>query len=116
MNFFLDENFPKSAITYLQNRQHTVFDIRSTEFEGAEDREIFAQAQEKQAIFLTTDKDFFHTVPLQFNEHFGIAVFALRNPNRDKILQKLEYFLDHFDVNHFRTRVVLFRDNRYSIY
>ena len=38
---------------------HKVFDIRSTKFEGTDDFSIFELAQEENAIFLTTDKDFF---------------------------------------------------------
>ena len=116
MNFFLDENFPKAATKFLEDNNHTVFDIRSTEFEGADDSDIFRMAQEKHAIFITTDRDFYHTIPFQFNEHFGIAIFTLRHPNRDKILNKLKYFLNNFDINDFRLKVVLFKDNHYSMY
>ena len=31
---------------------------------------MFAQAQQESAIFITTDKDFFHTVPLTFEYHW----------------------------------------------
>jgi len=41
MNFFLDENFPKSAVKLLSERDHTVFDIRSTAKEWATDDAIF---------------------------------------------------------------------------
>ena len=116
MNFFLDENFPKAATKFLERKNHVVFDIRSSEFEGADDLEIFEMAQKRKAIFLSTDKDFYHTIPFQFNEHFGIVIFTLRNPNRDKILRKLEYFLDNFEINNFRSKVVLFKDNHYSLY
>ena len=116
MNFFLDENFPKAATKFLEKYNHIVFDIRSSEFEGADDLDIFRMAQEKEAIFLTTDKDFYHTIPFQFSEHFGIVIFTLRHPNRDKILEKLKYFLDTFDIKDFKSKVVLFKDNHYSIY
>ncbi len=74
MRFFLDENFPKQAASVLKAKGHEVFDIRGTSQEGAPDASIFKLAQEKSAVFLTTDKDFFHTVPLQFPEHCGIIV------------------------------------------
>ena len=116
MNFFLDENFPKSAGRILSEKNYRVFDIRSTEHEGAGDSEMFQMAQEKQAIFLTTDKDFYHTIPFQFKDHFGVAIFALRQPNREKLIFKLEYFLENFDVENFRLKVVLFKDNHYTIF
>ena len=41
MIFFLDENFPKIAISLLESHQHTVFDIHGSSNEGLEDKEIF---------------------------------------------------------------------------
>ena len=51
MNFFLDENFPKSAEDYLISLGHKTFNIRSTHLEGIDDNSIFKLAQEKNAIF-----------------------------------------------------------------
>jgi len=67
MNFFLDENFPKSAVKLLSERDHTVFDIRSTAKEGATDDPIFKMAQDSQSIFLTTDVQ---SYPFQREELF----------------------------------------------
>lgn len=51
MNFFLDENFPKTAVELLTQLSHVVFDVRSTEAEGADDEMIFKIAQDKRAVF-----------------------------------------------------------------
>ncbi len=40
-------------------------------------------------IFITTDKDFFHTVPLTFAHHHGALVITLRRPNRAALLCRL---------------------------
>ena len=82
MTFFLDENFPKSAIPLLEESGHSVVDIRSTIHEGADDSFIFKLAQKHNAIFLTTDKDFFHTIPQFYKKHAGVVVITLRQPNR----------------------------------
>jgi predicted nuclease of predicted toxin-antitoxin system len=63
MIFFLDENFPKSAGIYLESLGHQILDIRSTEQKGLNDKKIFELSQKHNAIFLTTDRDFFHTIP-----------------------------------------------------
>ncbi len=89
MNFFLDENFPKSAIVLLEKQGHKVFDIRSTKYKGCNDIFIFKLAQQSKAIFLTTDKDFLHTIPHLFNSYYGIIIIALRKPNRENIIGKL---------------------------
>ena len=115
MNFFLDENFPKTVSILLEKKGHTVFDIRSTENEGLDDISIFKLAQQKKAIFLTTDKDFFHTIPFLFKSHHGVIIIALRKPNRKSITEKLSYTLLHFDLSSFQSKVLLLRDNDFSI-
>lgn len=45
MKFFLDENFPKSALHFLESRGHDVLDIRGTEQEGSTDMELFELAR-----------------------------------------------------------------------
>ena len=63
MIFFLDENFPRAAVDFLVSRGHQAIDIRGAGQEGSDDSAIFAMAQRAGAVFLTTDRDFFHTIP-----------------------------------------------------
>ncbi|RMD98462.1 MAG: hypothetical protein D6814_07525 [Calditrichaeota bacterium] len=79
------------------------------------DKKIFELAQEKEAIFLTTDKDFFHTIPFMYEKHRGIIIISLRQPNRNSITEKLLFVLDHIDLTHFDSRVLLLKDNYYSL-
>ena len=115
MNFFLDENFPKPVAKILESRGHRVFDIRLTEQEGASDVDIFKMAQKNNAIFLTTDKDFFHTIPYLFEHHHGIIVIILRQPNRRDIINKLLFALDNLDFKNIESKVIFLRDNDYTI-
>jgi predicted nuclease of predicted toxin-antitoxin system len=89
MNFFLDENFPKTALVELQRTGHTAVHALERFPPGTNDDQLFAHAQETRAIFLTTDKDFFHTVPLAFAKHYGAIVITLRRPNRADLLRRL---------------------------
>lgn len=116
MRFFLDENFPKTAGPLLTAGGHVVLDIRGTEDEGAEDFGIFAMAQEAQAAFLSTDRDFFHTVPHLFPGHYGVVVIALRQPNRRAILSRLSWFMEHFGDQVLAGRAYLLRDRTYAVY
>jgi len=63
MKFLLDENFPKASETLLTELGHQVIDIRGSEFQGIDDVSLFDMAQEHEAVLLTTDRDFYHTVP-----------------------------------------------------
>jgi predicted nuclease of predicted toxin-antitoxin system len=86
MKFFLDENFPKKAIELLEKRNFEIIDIRGTKKEGLDDNKIFDLAKKSKSVFLTTDKDFYHTIHFTSQPHFGIVVIAISQPNAIKIL------------------------------
>jgi predicted nuclease of predicted toxin-antitoxin system len=75
-----------SAPLLLRDRGHSVIDLRETGNEGADDTFVFEMAQERQATLLTTDRDFYHTVPHLYAGHYGVVVVALRQPNRRNIV------------------------------
>ncbi len=112
MKFFLDENFPKKAIPVLEAGGYQTFDIRGTSFEGAIDGDIFKLAQDREPVFLTTDKDFFHTVHFLYETHYGIIVIALSQPNAPKILEKLKLALDFIKTHKIYSNCILLTDNR----
>jgi len=110
MKFFLDENFPKAAVGLLEGMGHEVFDLRGSGREGLPDPDIFAEAQCCDAVFLTTDRDFFHTIPHIHEKYASIIVIALRQPNRSSILEKLSWVLKRLQSHAFRDRVIQLRD------
>ncbi|MCA9411594.1 MAG: DUF5615 family PIN-like protein [Candidatus Omnitrophica bacterium] len=115
MRFLLDENFPKAAIQLLQNRGYSCLDFREIGDEGALDRVIFDLAIEKNAVLLTTDRDFFHTIPHLYPEHPGVVVVALHQPNRKNILERLEWLLDRHGAKEVRSTVFELRDSTYIV-
>lgn len=110
MNFLLDENFPKSAEHVLVGAGHRVHDARHLLPPGTADDQLFAKAQLLGAVVLTTDRDFFHTIPHLHDHHHGVLVIALRQPNRGKILEKLTWALQQFKEADFKDRVFHLRD------
>ena len=116
MRFFLDENFPKAARAMLAGEGHESVDIRGPEKEGSNDNDLFVMAQDFHAVFLTTDKDFFHTIPHLYPRHCGVVVVTLHQPNRDSILSKLAWLLAHLAAEEIEGRVILLLDARYVVY
>ena len=112
MIFLLDENFPKPAAAILAARGHAAADIRGTGREGSSDDAVFNLAQERGAVLLTTDKDFFHTVPHAFPSHGGSVAIALAQPNRTAILAKLDIALDFIARHGIANRCLLLTDRR----
>jgi predicted nuclease of predicted toxin-antitoxin system len=62
MNFLLDENFPVAASGLIVETGGRPYRILDFESQGAYDKTVFERAQALDAVLLTTDKDFFHTV------------------------------------------------------
>lgn len=112
MRFLLDENFPFSAVAFLRERGHEVFTLEETCGRGAPDEDVFASAQALGAVLLTSDRDFYHTIPHLHPRHCGIVVVALRQPGREAILSRLGWFLSHIPPPH-ANRAYILRDNTY---
>jgi predicted nuclease of predicted toxin-antitoxin system len=93
MTFFLDENFPRPALADLHAAGHKASHTLDFFPPGTNDDKLFAHAQQQNAIFITTDKDFYHTVPLAFARHQGAIVITLRKPNRADLLHRLNEVL-----------------------
>lgn len=109
MKILLDENFPKSAVDVIATAGHEAVPFADVSEFGADDESVFDRAQELNAVILTSDRDFYHTMPLVHPEHCGIIVVALRQPNRKAILMRLQWFFENFDCP-MENRVFILRD------
>lgn len=116
MKFLLDENFPKAAHAYLSGLGHATFDLRGTPDEGCDDKRVLERAIAEHAILLTTDRDFFHTIGAETPNHPGIVVVALKQPNRERILDRLDWIINHFTPDVFPGRVFQLRDRTWLAY
>lgn len=115
MRFLLDENFPRSVTALLEEKNHEVIDLGAIGLLGASDALIAEKAIEAGAVILTTDRDFFHTFPSLHLRHSGVVVVALRQPNRNLITQKLEWFLANVSEDHWKDRVFQLRDTNWLV-
>lgn len=61
-------------------------------------------------MLLTTDKDFFHTVPFRYPRHAGVIVVNLDRPNRPRILDRLRHGLALLAERPIRNHVLLILD------
>jgi len=98
MKFLLDENFPRSAEDVIVASGHDAIRIDQFCDFGDDDETVFNVAQSQGAIILTSDRDFYHTIPLLHPQHCGIVVVSLRQPNRQAILSRLKWFLDNIEL------------------
>ena len=71
MKILLDENFPRSAADVIASAGHESVSFPDVCEFGADDETVFNRAQELGAVILTSDRDFYHTMPLVHPEHCG---------------------------------------------
>lgn len=86
MNILVDENIPLMTVAELRGLEHDVFDLRGTPDEGSEDPVLWRFAQSQKRLLITTDKGFSKQ---RFEDHCGILIVRLRQPNRHKIHRRI---------------------------
>ena len=64
MKFLLDENFPCSCAEVIVSCGHEAVPFAEVCKFGDDDETVFAAAQRLGAVLLTSDRDFYHTMPL----------------------------------------------------
>jgi predicted nuclease of predicted toxin-antitoxin system len=116
MKFLLDENFPKSIIPILRENGHQALDFREVGVIGAPDEDVIMLAIEEEAVILTTDRDFFHTLSKSKPQHKGILVVALKQPNRQLIADRVKWFLDNVDEKDVAGRAFQLRDRTWLVF
>ena len=114
MKFLLDENFPCSSADFIESCGHIALRFNEVCGYGSDDETVFAAAQRLGATILTSDRDFYHTVPLIHPIHAGIVVVALRQPNRAAIHARLKWFMENVEEP-LANRVFILRDFSYRV-
>ena len=112
MRILVDENIPKMTIRALLEMGHDVRDIRGTTLEGIEDDGIWKLMQKENRMLITTDKGF---VQYRNNQHKGILVIRLKQPNRLKIHNRTVKAITQFTPEEWKCLTVVMRDNIQSI-
>ena len=114
MKFLLDENFPRSSADFIESCWHEAIRFDEVCDSGDDDEAVFAAAQQLGATILTSDRDFYHTIPLIHPTHAGIVVIALRQPNRAAINRRLKWFMETIEEP-LSNRVFVLRDFSYRV-
>lgn len=107
MKILVDENIPLSTVETLRAMQHDVLDLRGTAREGAPDEILWQIADSEQRLLITTDKGFARRV---LQPHFGLMIITLRQPNQQKIHQRVLLALSQIESQEWKNRTVLMRD------
>lgn len=113
MRILVDENIPLMTVQELRRLGHDVLDIRGTAEEGAPDDELWSNAQREHRLLVTTDAGF---ADLRHEDHHGILIIRLRQPNRQKIHERVMQGLGQFAETEWPGLLVTMRDTVQSIW
>ena len=86
MKVVLDENIPRRTRVWLATGGHVVIDATQPPLRGADDDALWNTAQQEQALLVTTDRGF---AAKWAEAHFGILIVRLRQPDREKIHDRI---------------------------
>jgi len=113
MKILVDENIPWTTVQTLRTMGHDVLDIRSTERKGMPDDELWEMAQREGRLIITTDKGF---AQYRSQSHHGILIIRLRQPNRQKIHERVLHALKQFREREWPGLLVVMRDTVQSVW
>lgn len=112
MNVLVDENIPNVTVAALRALNHDVLDIRGTDREGSDDEALWTLVQEESRTLVTTDKGF---VGHRSEDHAGLLVVRLRQPNEERIHSRIMAAVAQFPQDEWRGLTVVMRDTVQSV-
>ncbi|HMF58377.1 MAG TPA: DUF5615 family PIN-like protein [Pyrinomonadaceae bacterium] len=113
MKMCVDENIPLITVSELNNLGHDVLDIRGTANQGIPDDLLWVLVQNEKRMLITTDKGF---VQHRGESHYGILVVRLRQPNEQKIHERVMHAINQFSDDEWVGLIVVMRDMVQSIW
>ncbi len=113
MKICVDENIPLNTIAELQNLEHDVLDIRGTINQGISDDVLWTMIRQENRLLITTDKGF---VQYRDEPHTGILIVRLRQPNAQKIHERVMQAMAQFSEDEWAGLVVVMRDVVQSVW
>ncbi|MEK6406085.1 MAG: DUF5615 family PIN-like protein [Acidobacteriota bacterium] len=107
MKICVDENIAIVTVHELRRMGHDVLDIRGTVDQGMPDDLLWIRVQGERRLLITTDKGF---VQRRDEQHCGILVVRLKQPNEQKIHQRVMQAMNHFPEQEWPGLLVVMRD------
>ena len=107
MKICVDENIPLITVAELGNLGHDVLDIRGTANQGITDDFLWELAQKESRLLISTDKGF---VQRRNESHHGILIVRLRQPNEQKIHERVMRAMGQFAEDEWAGLVLVMRD------
>ncbi|MGB9177694.1 MAG: DUF5615 family PIN-like protein [Pyrinomonadaceae bacterium] len=109
----MDENIPLITVRELRSLGHDVLDIRGTAHQGIPDDRLWELAQNESRLLISTDKGF---AQYRNESHHGILIVRLRQPNEQKIHERVMKVMEQFAEAEWAGLIVVMRDAVRSVW
>jgi predicted nuclease of predicted toxin-antitoxin system len=113
MRICVDENIPLITVAELDSLGHDVLDVRGTANQGMPDDLLWELAQQQGRLLISTDKGF---VQHRNESHHGILIVRLRQPNEQKIHERVMNAIRQYREDEWAGLMVVMRDTVQSIW
>ncbi|CAN5448729.1 hypothetical protein BH24GEM3_BH24GEM3_10340 [soil metagenome] len=113
MRICVDENIPSVTVQELRAGGYDILDLRGTPEEGTSGADLWKRAQSEQRLLVTTDKGF---ATRREEPHFGILIIRLRQPNRQKIHERIMQAIRRYPPQGWHGLLVVMRDSVQSVW
>jgi predicted nuclease of predicted toxin-antitoxin system len=107
MKILVDENIPRRTVDWIRQAGHDVCDIRESPIRGIDDDTVWKPAQREQRLWVTTDKGF---AGRRMEPRHGIFVVRLREPNRQRIHERVMRAMQQLQEGDWPGLLVVMRD------
>ncbi|HEY0431426.1 MAG TPA: DUF5615 family PIN-like protein [Pyrinomonadaceae bacterium] len=112
MKICVDENIPLATVSELKALQYDVLDIRRTPDQGMRDDLLWELALKQERLLVTTDKGF---AQHRRESHHGLLIVRLRQPNEQKIHDRVMKAVGQFSAEEWKGLTVVMRDTVQSV-
>lgn len=113
MKILVDENIPAMTVRSLREAGHDVADFRGTLDQGVDDDVLWARAQQEVRLLITTDRGF---ADRRAEPHHGILIVRLRQPNRQKIHERIIQAMAQLGEPEWPGTLITMRDSIQSVW
>ena len=107
MRVMVDENIPRMTVRMLRQVGCDVRDCRGTDQEGMSDESLWSLGQREQRLLISTAKGFARR---RCEPHFGILVVCLKQPNGQRLHERIMQALEQGPDGEWAGRLVVGRD------
>ncbi len=112
MKIKLDENVPTRLAGALARLGHDVDTAYSEGLSSADDETVWGVAQDAGRLLITQDMDFSDLRKFVFGKHAGVMLVRLRDPGRDRMLDRICGVFQTEDVETWKGAFVVVTDSR----